>query len=104
MRAKALLGESLEYKPALWNAQALNEKETAWITTLTTSVLALPSVRSPTQAVWEIRMPEEDFLKWRIAQEAHCLFFDGPSKGNPGPSGGGGVILAPSGSTRTTFA
>jgi ribonuclease HI len=48
-------------------------------------------------------MPEEDFLKWRIAQEAHCLFFDGALKGNPGPSGGG-VILAPSGSTRTTFA
>jgi ribonuclease HI len=49
-------------------------------------------------------MNEEDFLNWRLAQEAHCLLFDGASKGNPGPSGGGGVILAPSGSTRSTFA
>jgi ribonuclease HI len=32
------------------------------------------------------------------------LFFDGASKGNPGPSGGGGVILTPSCSTRSTFA
>lgn len=32
------------------------------------------------------------------------MFFDGASKGNLGPSGGGGVILAPSGSTRSTFA
>ena len=36
--------------------------------------------------------------------EAHCLFFDGASKGNPGPSGGGGVILSPSGSTRFSYA
>jgi ribonuclease HI len=49
-------------------------------------------------------MNEEDFLKWRLTQETHCLFFDGASKGNPGPSGGGGVILTPSGSTRSTFA
>ena len=36
--------------------------------------------------------------------EVHCLFFDGASKGNPGPSGGGGVILSPSGSTRSSYA
>ena len=54
MRAKVLLGESLEYKPMLWNVQPLNEKETAWITALTTSAQAFPSSRSPTLAVWEI--------------------------------------------------
>ena len=49
-------------------------------------------------------MDEEDFLKWRLSLEVHCLFFNGASKGNPGPLGGGGVILTPSGSTRSSFA
>ena len=49
-------------------------------------------------------MNEEDFLNLRLAQETHCLFFDGASKGNPGPSGGGGVIFTPLGSIQSTFA
>ena len=49
-------------------------------------------------------MEEADFIKWRCSLGVHCLFFDGASKGNPGPSGGGGVILFPSGSTRSSYA
>jgi ribonuclease HI len=104
MKAKVLLGETLEHKPALLNAQPLDDRETTWLTVLAINAQAPPSGRLPVLAAWEIRMSEEDFLKWRLAQETHCLFFDGASKGNPGPSGGGGVILSPSGSTRSTFA
>ena len=49
-------------------------------------------------------MEEDEFINWRCSLGVHCLFFDGASKGNPGPSGGGGVILFPSGSTRSSFA
>ena len=48
-------------------------------------------------------MEEVEFLNWRLSLQVHCLFFDGASKGNPGPSGGGGVILMPSGSIQSSF-
>jgi hypothetical protein len=54
MKAKVLLGETLDYKPALWNSQPLDDRETTWLTALTTSALAPPSARSPSLAVWEI--------------------------------------------------
>ena len=60
--------------------------------------------RPPTLADWEIRMEEAEFLNWRLSRQVHSLFFDGASKGNPGPSGGGGMILLPSGSIHSSFA
>jgi len=64
--------------------------------------------RSPTPAIansnWEIRLGEQEFIKWRSALNEHCLFFDGASKGNPGIAGGGGVLLGPEDSTVIRFA
>jgi len=53
---------------------------------------------------WEIRLEEQEFIKWRSALNEHCLFFYGASKGNPGFAGGGGVLLSPDGSEVIRFA
>ena len=104
MRAKALLGEALDQKTDLLNARPLDDRETSWLSGLISSALKVSIIRIPTHADWEIRMEEEDFLNWRLSLQVHCLFFDGASKGNPGPSGGGVVILMPSGSIQSSFA
>jgi len=53
---------------------------------------------------WEIRLVEQDFIKWRSNLEDHCLFFDGASKGNPGIAGAGGILLNPNGNITLSFA
>ena len=58
----------------------------------------------PQKGRWEIRLEEQEFIKWRSALEDWCLFFDGASKGNPGPAGGGGIILDPSGTPCVSYA
>ena len=53
---------------------------------------------------WEIRKNNSELTAWLREKNTYSLFFDGASKGNPGPSGGGGVILTPSGSIQSSFA
>jgi ribonuclease HI len=43
------------------------------------------------------------FSIWRKALHQHTLFFDGASKGNPGATGGGGVLLSPDETTEFTL-
>ena len=78
--------------------------ESIWLSAFTSNSQISPLARQPKLADWEICLEEADFIKWRCSLEAHCLFFDGASKGNPGPSGGEGVILSPSGSIRSSYA
>ena len=104
LKARIFLGEALDHKPGLSNAQPLDDLESTWISTITSIAQNSPISRQPKLADWEIRLEEAEFIKWRCSLGVHCLFFDGSSKGNPGPSGGGGVILFPSGSTRSSFA
>jgi hypothetical protein len=54
IKAKVLLGESMDYKPSLCNTQSLDDRETTWLTALTTNAQAPPSTRSPALTVWEI--------------------------------------------------
>ena len=54
-------------------------------------------------AAWEIRLEEQEFIKSRSSLEDHFLFFDGASKVNPGPAGGGGVIISSYGSRAVSF-
>ena len=53
---------------------------------------------------WEIRLEEQEFIKWRSALNKHILHVDGASKGNPGPAGSGGAILDMSGNIILNFA
>eukprot|EP00253_Pinus_taeda_P019066 PITA_19066 len=90
--------ETLEVKPALRNEANLNKEEEQWLKEFVS--INQPTTSSPAtiHTRWEIRLEEQEFLKWRSALEDHCLFFDGASKGNPGAAGGGGVLLNPDGS------
>ena len=58
----------------------------------------------PQKLNWEIRLDEQEFIKWRSALDEWCLFFDGASKGNPGQAGGGGIIIDPSGKLHLSYA
>jgi ribonuclease HI len=49
-------------------------------------------------------LEEQEFLLWRSTLKEWCLFFNGASKGNPGQSGCGGVIIDPSGNTHSSYA
>ena len=46
-----------------------------------------------THEIWEVRLDENEFLKWRASLNECSLFFDGASKGNPGQAGAGGILL-----------
>ena len=104
LKARVFLGEALDNKLGLSNAQPLDDLEATWLSTFTSSAQNYPIARQPKLADWEIRMEEDEFIHWRCSLGVHCLFFDGASKGNPGPSGGGGVILFPFGSIRSSYA
>ena len=99
LKARVFLGEALDHKLGLSNAQPLDDLESIWLSAITSISQISPQAKQPKLADWEIHLEEADFIKWRCSLEGHCLFFDGASKGIPGPSGGGGVILFPSGST-----
>ena len=58
----------------------------------------------PQKLNWEIRLDEQEFIKWRSAFDEWCLFFDGASKGNPGQAGGGGIIIDPSSKLHLSYA
>ena len=45
------------------------------------------------QEPWEIRLEEQEFIKWRSSLNEHILQVHGASKGNPGPAGSGGVLI-----------
>ena len=104
LKARILLGDALDHKLGLSNLQPLDNKEINWLSTITPNAQNSPIARQPKLADWEIRLEEANFINWRCSLGIHCLFFDGASKGNPGPSGGGGVLLSPSGSTRHSYA
>jgi len=53
--------------------------------------------------LWEIRMDPPSFSNWRKVLHQHALLFYGASKGNPGVTGGGGVLLSPDKTTEFTL-
>jgi len=98
-KIKAILGETLEAKPALRNEVILDSEEELWLKDIVPNNQTNPISPATCHAMWEIRLEEQEFLKWRSALDDHCLFFDGASKGNPGAAGGGGILLNPDGTT-----
>jgi len=100
---KALLGEVIESKHHLNNSIDLNPQELSWLSNFSTKASISSSLKSTTEP-WEVRMDEQEFIKWRHKLSESCLFFDGASKGNPGQAGGGGVIFSADNSLRTSFA
>eukprot|EP00253_Pinus_taeda_P007428 PITA_07428 len=81
----------------------LDSEEELWLKELVPHYDTKPLSLAIPHANWEIHLEEQMFIKWRSALEEHCLFFDGASKGNPGATGGGGVLLKPDGSTELRY-
>eukprot|EP00253_Pinus_taeda_P012315 PITA_12315 len=102
-KIKALLGEALEANATLRNETRLLIEEENWIKELVPKLKERPPQSAPVPSSWEIRLEEQEFIKWRSTLEEHCLFFDGASKGNPGVAGSGGVLLSPGGSPELRF-
>eukprot|EP00253_Pinus_taeda_P016670 PITA_16670 len=81
----------------------LQPVEKRWLGTLelqSRKTLLPPQTEHP---IWKKRDPDETFQLWWRAQKSHTIFFDGASKGNPGPSGAEGLIFSPDGVSRDTF-
>ena len=81
----------------------LQPAEKRWLETLDPHrrmYLLPPLTASPS---WRKRDPDASFQQWWREQKTNTIFFDGASKGNPGPSGAGGIIYSPNGVSRDSF-
>eukprot|EP00253_Pinus_taeda_P022123 PITA_22123 len=104
IKVKALLGETLDANSAKKTGKALNREEELWLNGLVPNHKDYATIATSVHSNWEIRLEEQEFIKWRSALNEHCLFFYGASKGKPGFVGGGGVLLSPDGSEVIQFA
>lgn len=99
-KIKAMLGEALEAQLSIRNGMLLDIEEDQWLKELAPNHQNKPIPLAKAPAHWEIRLEEQEFIKWRSALDEHCLFFDGASKGNSGAAGGSGVFIGLGGSTK----
>ena len=104
VQAKILLSEALNCKPGISNKATLSAEEERWAKEFHLNPQSKDISNPPQRANWEIRIEEQEFIKWRSALGEWCLFFDGASKGNPGQAGGGGIIFDPDGNLHLSFA
>jgi len=98
------MSESLNSNQTWKNLTPLTSEEDLWLTTYVPNHTSRANLKSPQKERWEIRMEDLEFIKWRSSLEEHCLFFDGASKGNLDPAGGGGVLMDPLGKVELSYA
>ena len=99
-----MLSEALSTKSTIRNVTTVSPKEYHWFKEINSNQQSNKATNPPQKASWEIRLEEQEFIKWRSALEEWCLFFDGASKGNPGQAGGGGIIFYPFGTPCVSYA
>ena len=104
IKAKIMLSEALNSKPETSNTATLSADEECWVKEYYPNLQSKETNKPLQKANWEIRLEEQDFIKWRSSLDEWCLFFDGASKGNPGQAGGGGIILEPSAKLQLSYA
>eukprot|EP00253_Pinus_taeda_P026904 PITA_26904 len=92
-----------EASTTIRNEARLLKEEDSWFNKLAPKLKERPHQSVSVSSKWEIRLEEQEFIKWRSALEEHCLFFDGASKGNPGVAGSGGILLSPGGLLEMRF-
>ena len=103
-KVKALLGDLVASKPSIYNNVTPSIEDYSWFQEMDPSLLTRIKQNSSKQhSNWEIRLAEQEFIKWRSSLEKHILHVDGASKGNPGPAGSGGVLLDTSGKIVLNF-
>ena len=103
LKVKALLGDLVASNSNITNEVTPDKDEYSWFHDLDSSLLARTKKTSKHYSPWEIRLEEEEFIKWRYSLEKHILHVDGAWKGNPGPTGSGGVLLDNSGKIVLNF-
>ena len=87
---EALLSNGLRHL----HLESLNSTEKSWTRDLLCLLKSsLVDAKKPNPLRWQIRNNPEVFSKWWTKLECYTLFFDGASKGNPGLSGVGWVII-----------
>jgi ribonuclease HI/exonuclease III len=104
LKVKAMLGDLVASKTNVTNEVTPNKDEYAWFHELEPSLLNRTKKIPKHYSHWEIRLEEQEFIKWRSSLEKHILQVDGASKGNPGPAGSGGVLFDISGKIVLSFA
>ena len=98
-----MLSEALSTKSTIRNATTLSPEEDHWFKEINSNQQRKKATNPPQKAHWEIRLEEQEFIKWRSTLDEWCLFFDGASKGNLGQAGGGGIIFEPSGNPHLSY-
>ena len=81
----------MDSKNSLRNLASLDPGEDHWLMDFMPNHLLGKNPNPILRASWEIRLRQQDFIKWRSSLEEHCLLFDRASKGNPSVAGGGGT-------------
>jgi ribonuclease HI len=99
-----MISEAINTKSSIQNSAMITEEEDNWFKDFRPAHQNYNQPTPPRIRKWEIRLPEQEFLKWRSTLEDWWLLFDGALKGNPGRAGGGGILLEPNGSTKLSFA
>lgn len=103
-KVKVLVNELVASKPLLHNETLPDQGTFSWFYDLDPSLITRTKTLHSQHSSWEIRIGEQEFLKWRSSLEKHVLMVDGASKGNPGKVGGGDIILSPEGNIILSFA
>jgi hypothetical protein len=104
IKVKTMISEAINAKTTIQNSATLSEEEVIWLKEYNPTHQSHNQSTPPKNRNWEIRMMEQEFLKWRSSLDEWWLLFDGASKGNPGRAGGGGILLEPTGSIKLSFA
>jgi ribonuclease HI len=104
IKVQTMISEAINAKPSIRNSATITEEEANWLKNFKSAHQNNNQPIPPRTRNWEIRLPEQEFLRWRSTLDDWWLLFDGASKGNPGRAGGGGTLLEPNGATKLSFA
>ena len=104
IKAQTMISETLSTKHSIKNSTTLSPEEDHWLSVFNLNQQTIEAIKPPQKTNWEIRLNEQEFIKWRSALDEWCLFFDEASKGNPRQAGGGSIIIDPSGKLYMSYA
>jgi ribonuclease HI/exonuclease III len=104
IKIQVMISEAINARPSVQNSDSTTIEEDNWIKMFRPTCQNQTQSPAPNLRKWEIRLPEQEFLRWRSSLEEWWLQFDGASKGNPGEAGGGGVLTDANGSSKLSYA
>jgi len=104
IKVQVMISEAINARPSIQNSASTTKEEDNWVKGFRPTCQNQTQSPAPKSRKWEIRLPEQEFLRWRSSLEEWWLQFDGASKGNPGEAGGGGVLIDANGSTKISYA